>query len=202
MSVVWIVDDDDSVLKGLARLLKAEGFETRGFADPAAFLAEHDPAQHGCAIVDLGLPGLDGLALQERLAAQGDSRPLIFLTGQGTIPAAVQAMRAGAVDFLSKPVEGDMLIAAVRTALARDATHRSARAATDSLRDRLARLTPREREVLDEVVAGRLNKQIADRLGAAEKTIKVHRGRLMKKMGVRSVAELATLMSRLGSGAV
>lgn len=200
MTVVWIVDDDESVLRGLARLLQSEGYEARGFADPAAFLAAHDPSMHGCAIVDLGLPGLDGLALQERLLAQDDSRPLIFLTGLGTIPSAVQAIRAGAVDFLSKPVEAEQLLAAVRTALDRDAVIRSARAVMNSLRDRLSLLTPREREVLDEVVAGRLNKQIADRLGAAEKTIKVHRGRLMRKMGVRSVAELATLMTRLDKG--
>jgi FixJ family two-component response regulator len=198
MTVVWIVDDDESVLRGLGRLLLAEGFEVRGFADPEAFLAAHDRSVQGCAIIDLGLPGIDGLALQERLVAQGDGRPVIFLTGHGTIPAAVQAMRAGAVDFLSKPVEAEQLLAAVRAALAQDAATRSARAVSHGLRDRLSHLTPREREVLDEVVAGRMNKQIADRLGAAEKTIKVHRGRLMRKMGVRSVAELATLMTRLG----
>lgn len=197
MTTIWIVDDDSAVHRGLSRLLAAEGFDPCVYADAETFLAAHDPVLPGCAIVDLGLPGLDGLALQDRLAATGHVRPLIFLTGQGTIPAAVQAMRAGAVDFLSKPVDAHVLLAAVRAAIARDALNRRVQGAQDDIRQRLARLTPREREVLDEVVSGRLNKQIADRLGAAEKTIKVHRGRVMNKMGARSVAELVTLVNRL-----
>jgi FixJ family two-component response regulator len=198
--VVWLVDDDAGVLRGLQRLLASEGFETRAYADATAFLAAHDAAQPGCAVVDVGLPGVDGLALQERLAAEGRRCPVIFLTGRGTIPDAVQAMRGGAVDFLTKPVEAEALLGAIRAALARDAGAR-ARAEADSLvRDRLGSLTPREREVLDEVVAGLLNKQIANRLGAAEKTIKVHRARVMHKMGVRSVAELVTLCNRLKAG--
>jgi FixJ family two-component response regulator len=197
MSVVWLVDDDPGVLRALQRLLETEGYDTRAFPDAAAFLAAHDASLPGCAVVDLGLPGLDGLALQHRLADAGDPCPVIFLSGQGSIPAAVQAMRGGAVDFLTKPVETATLLAAIQVALARDAGNRARRAADADLRARLESLTPREREVMAEVVTGLLNKQIADRLGAAEKTIKVHRGRVMHKMGVRSIAELVTICNRL-----
>jgi FixJ family two-component response regulator len=197
MSVIWLVDDDAAVLRGLERLLGAEGFETRCFLDASAFLEAHDPAVPGCAVIDLGLRTTNGLAVQEELGQDGGFRPVIFLTGQGSIPTAVQAMRAGAVDFLTKPVEAERLLAAIHTALALDRERRSQRSAEQDLRALLATLTPREHEVLQEIVSGRLNKQIAHRLGAAEKTIKVHRGRVMQKMGVRSVAELVTLMSRL-----
>jgi FixJ family two-component response regulator len=197
MNVVWLVDDDASVLRGLERLLAAEGFEPRAFLDAESFLSAHDPALPGCAVIDLGLQGSSGLDLQERLAEGGDTRPVIFLTGQGSIPTAVQAMRAGAVDFLTKPVDGERLMTAIRAALASDAVRRSHLSALDDLRGRLTSLTPREHEVLLEILSGRLNKQIAHRLGAAEKTIKVHRGRVMHKMGVRSVAELVTLMARI-----
>jgi FixJ family two-component response regulator len=199
MTVIWLVDDDAGVLRGLQRLLAAEGYTTRACPDAQTFLDTHDPTEPGCAVVDLGLPGLDGLALQARLQTDGQTRPIIFLTGQGTVPAAVKAMRDGAVDFLTKPVDAPALLAAIDTALIRDADGRARSHADATLRSRLATLTPREREVLTEVVAGRLNKQIADRLGAAEKTIKVHRGRMMHKMGVRSVAELVTLCARHNS---
>lgn len=197
MSVIWLVDDDPSVLRALQRLLDAEGFETRAFPDADAFLAVHDMTQPSCAVIDLGLPGLSGLALQQRLAAEGRGCPVIFLTGQGSIPAAVEAMRSGAVDFLTKPVDAAALLSAIGAALALDAETRAREGAEAQQRARLASLTPREREVLEEVVTGRLNKQIAERLGAAEKTIKIHRGRVMQKMGVRSVAELVTIWNRL-----
>jgi FixJ family two-component response regulator len=200
MSVIWLVDDDPSILRALERLLGVEGFETRSFLDAATFLDAHDPTVPGCAIIDLGLQSTDGLAVQEQLAEGGAARPVIFLTGQGSIPSAVQAMRAGAVDFLTKPVDGDTLLAAIRAALAADSARRSRSSSLDDVRRLLSTLTPREHEVLQEIVAGRLNKQIAHRLGAAEKTIKVHRGRVMHKMGVRSVAELVTLMARLQDG--
>lgn len=200
MSVIWLVDDDPGVLRALQRLLHAEGFETRAFPDADTFLAAHDMTLTGCAVIDLGLPDLDGLVLQQRLTAERRTCPVIFLTGQGSIPAAVEAMRAGAMDFLSKPVEAAVLLAAIQVALARDAETRAREGADAQLRARLASLTPREREVLAEVVTGRLNKQIADRLGAAEKTVKVHRGRVMRKMGVRSVAELVTIWNRLRDG--
>jgi FixJ family two-component response regulator len=197
MTVIWLVDDDPGVLRALQRLLAAEGFATRAFPDPAAFLAAHDASLPGCAIIDLGLPGLDGLALQQRLTSEGRTCPVIFLTGQGSIPAAVQAMRGGAVDFLTKPVQADALFTAIRTALARDAETRARAQTIVTLQRRFTTLTPREREVMAEVVTGLLNKQIAARLGAAEKTIKVHRGRVMQKMGVRSVAELVTIWNHL-----
>lgn len=200
MSVIWLVDDDPAILRGLERLLGAEGFETRCFQDAASFLSAHDPAVPGCAVIDLGLQATNGLALQEELEQTGGARPVVFLTGQGSIPTAVMAMRAGAVDFLTKPVEADRLLAAIRSALELDRARRSEMSAVQDLRALLASLTPRENEVLQEIVSGRLNKQIAHRLGAAEKTIKVHRGRVMQKMGVRSVAELVTLMSRLRDG--
>lgn len=197
MSIIWLVDDDPAVLRALQRLLQAEGYQTRAFPDAAAFLAAHDPTLPGCAIVDLGLPGLDGLALQHRLTDAGRTCPVIFLTGQGNIPAAVQAMRGGAVDFLTKPVDAAALFAAIGLALAQDSRDRARLKADAALRARLASLTPREREVMSQVVTGLLNKQIADRLGAAEKTIKVHRGRVMQKMAVRSIAELVTIWNRL-----
>lgn len=200
MTVIWLVDDDPSVLRGLERLLRSEGFEPRAFLDGASFLQAHDPAVPGCAIVDLGLQNTSGLDLQEKLARDSCPHPVIFLTGQGTIPAAVQAMRAGAVDFLTKPVDADTLLAAVRAALAADSARRIRLSSQDEVRRLLSSLTPREHEVLREIASGRLNKQIAHHLGAAEKTIKVHRGRVMHKMGVRSVAELVTLLSRLEDG--
>ena len=197
MSIVWLVDDDPGVLRALKRLLETEGHETRAFPDAASFLAARDADRPGCAVIDLGLPGIDGLKLQHLLAECGDSCPVIFLTGHGSIPSAVQAMRGGAVDFLTKPVDAKALLGAISLALARDTEHRARLAADQGLRARLESLTPREREVMAEVVKGLLNKQIAERLGAAEKTIKVHRGRVMHKMGVRSVAELVTICNRL-----
>lgn len=196
MSVIWLVDDEPSVLRGLERLLGAEGFETRSFLDPATFLGAHDPALPGCAIIDLGLQDASGLALQQALAQDCGSRPVIFLTGQGSIASAVAAMRAGAVDFLTKPVDAETLFAAIRKALDADNASRRDLAELEVLEARLASLTRREREVLQEVMLGHRNKQIAHQLGAAEKTIKVHRGRVMRKMGVGTVAELVTLMRR------
>jgi FixJ family two-component response regulator len=187
VTCIWLVDDDPAVLRALQRLLSAEGLDSRAFPDPAAFLDAYD----------LGLPGLDGLALQGRLTEAGHACPVIFLSGQGSIPAAVRAIRGGAVDFLTKPVDARTLLATIRIALARDAEDRARRQTDDLLRARLSSLTPREREVMAEVVTGRLNKQIAERLGAAEKTIKVHRGRMMHKLGLRSVAELVSLWNRL-----
>jgi FixJ family two-component response regulator len=194
-AVVHVIDDDAAVANALARLLAASGHVCQVHASAEAFLARHDPEVPGCAIVDLGLPGMDGFGIAESLAAAGEGRPLIFLTGTGDIPKSVRAMKAGAVDFLTKPVDAASLLAAVEEALARDGATRAARAGRDAVAGRLARLTPRERQVLDGVVAGRLNKQIAGDLGTAEKTVKVHRGRMMRKMGVRTLAELVRLVS-------
>jgi FixJ family two-component response regulator len=192
----FLVDDDAGVLKALSRLLRAAGYDTRTYSSPNDFLAEHDPSIPGCAVLDLTMPGLDGLELQEKLAEQASERPIIFLSGKADVPRSVQAMKAGAVDFLLKPVERDVLLAAVARANEQDAKLRQERADRQAVERKLASLTPREREVLEHVAAGKLNKQIAAALGTVEKTVKVHRGRMMEKLGVRSVAELVRLTER------
>jgi FixJ family two-component response regulator len=197
-STIFVVDDDVGVLKGLKRLLQACGYEVLGFSSPQRFLAEHDPSLPGCAVLDVAMPGLDGLEVQEKLAELGSARPIIFLTGNGDIPTSVRAMKAGAVDFLTKPVQRDALLAAIERAAAQDAEARRERKALDAINSRLETLTRREREVLEQVAAGRLNKQIAADLGTVEKTIKVHRGRMMSKLGLRSVADLVRLTERVG----
>jgi FixJ family two-component response regulator len=195
---VFVIDDDPGVLRALARLLAAAGFEARAFPSPAAFLEQHDPAIPGCLVLDVALPGLDGLQLQEALTVSGCTRPIVFITGRGDIPTSVRAMKSGAVDFLTKPVDDEELLAAVRDATELDRRARLAQLELDALGQRLASLTPREREVLAYVVAGRLNKQIAADLGTVEKTIKVHRARVMEKMAARSLADLVRIAERLG----
>ncbi len=195
---VFIVDDDPGVLRALARLVTAAGYRTHTYGSPEAFLAQHDAAEPGCAVLDLAMPAVDGLALQQLLRDDGSARPVIFVTGMGDIPTSVRAMRAGAVDFLTKPVSGEALLAALARARELDAQARRARDETASIQARLAKLTPREREVLTHVVAGRLNKQIAGDLGTAEKTIKVHRGRMMHKLAVRTVQDLVRLAEKAG----
>jgi FixJ family two-component response regulator len=193
-----VVDDDPSVLRALTRLISAAGLEARAFATPAAFLQAHDPATPGCLVLDLALPGLNGLELQEALAVSDCARPIVFITGRGDVPTSVRAMKGGAVDFLTKPVNDRDLLAAVRHAIEIDRVAREVQAETGALKQRLASLTPREREVLVHVVAGRLNKQIAADLGTVEKTIKVHRARIMEKMAVRSLADLVRMAERSG----
>jgi FixJ family two-component response regulator len=195
---VFIVDDDPAVLRGLARLLTAAHYRARTFASPDTFLAQHDPAEPGCAVFDVSMPDLDGLALQRLLFDAGIERPIIFVTGKGDVPTSVRAMKAGAVDFLTKPVSAEALIEAIERARRLDAQARQNRDETASIEARLATLTPREREVFTHVVAGRLNKQIAGDLGTVEKTIKVHRGRMMSKLGVRTVQDLVRLAERAG----
>jgi FixJ family two-component response regulator len=195
---IFLVDDDAGVLKALSRLLHARGYEIQAFTSPQAFLADHDASIPGCAVLDVSMPRLDGLELQQALTAGGSRRPVIFLTGKGDIPTSVRAMKAGATDFLTKPVNDDALLAAVARAEKEDAGTRRANAELDSINARFAILTPREREVMTHVIAGRLNKQIAGDLGTVEKTIKVHRGRVMEKLGVRSVADLVRLAERAG----
>jgi FixJ family two-component response regulator len=190
---VFLIDDDEAILKALKRLLGTFGHHDEAHTSAEDFLKQHDPETPGCAVVDLGLPGMDGLAVQELLIAESVERPVIFLTGNGDIPATVKAMKAGAVDFLTKPVNSECLLAAIATALERDASMRRATEERRSVGRRMATLTAREHEVLTCVVAGRLNKQIAAELGTVEKTVKVHRGRMMEKMGVRTVADLVRL---------
>jgi FixJ family two-component response regulator len=195
---VFLVDDDPGVLKSLARLLRTSGYDSRTYASAREFLRDHDPAASGCAVLDIAMPGLDGMQLQHELAVEGIARPIIFLTGRGDIPTSVRAMKAGAVDFLTKPVDRNDLLAAIERARRQEAVSREVRAQLDSFEAKLVSLTPREREVLQRVVAGKLNKQIAADLGTVEKTIKVHRGRMMAKMGARSIVDLVRMVERAG----
>jgi FixJ family two-component response regulator len=195
---VFLVDDDPAVLKALARLLRSSGLEAVTFGSPQEFLERVAGTETGCVVLDLAMPGLDGLALQEAMASRGMELPTLFLTGHGDIPQSVRAMKKGAVDFLTKPVDDAVFLRTVREALARGRAGRADREESTRVRERLAALTPREREVLAGVVAGRLNKQIAGDLGIAEKTVKVHRGRVMEKMEAGSVAELVRLADRAG----
>ena len=196
--VVYLVDDDPSILKGITRLLGSAGFRTKSFTSPRAFLDEHDASQPGCIVLDLSMPELSGLDLQQRLALSHNGRPIVFISGRDDVPASVNAMKAGASDFLTKPVDGEVLLGAVRTAIEKDRSIREDGARLQELEQRLHRLTPRERQVLEGVVCGRLNKQIGTELGIVEKTVKVHRSRVMSKMGVRSIVELMQLAGELG----
>ena len=194
---VYLVDDDASVRSALTRALNAEGFHVMSWASADAFLADYDPEKAGCLVADVAMPGTDGLQLQSLLTASDRSLPIVFITGNANVRMSVQAMRAGAVTFLPKPVRLGELLAAVLEAFDRDRQCRKADAQRNDVEARLMALTTREREVLELIVIGRLNKQIAAELGAAEKTIKVHRGRVMAKLQVRSVAELVTLTSKV-----
>jgi FixJ family two-component response regulator len=195
---IFLVDDDAGVLKGLSRLLRARGYEARLFTSPAEFLANHDASLPGCVVLDVSMPGFDGLTLQHAMTADGSSRPVIFLTGYGDIPTSVRAMKAGAIDFLTKPVNETDLLAAIARAVEVDDESRSVNAELASIAARIATLTPREHEVMTHIIAGQLNKQIAGDLGTVEKTIKVHRGRVMKKLRIRSVADLVRLAEKAG----
>jgi FixJ family two-component response regulator len=195
---VYVVDDDPSVRIAMERLLKSVGLTVKTFASAQGFLEQATPEWSGCLIVDLRMPGMGGLDLQDHLSARQVSLPVIFLTGYGTVPASVQAMKAGAVDFLEKPVNDQTLLDAVHKALERDRAARRNQAEMQSLRQRLAALTPREYEVLTFIISGRLNKQSAAALGTTEKTIKVHRARIMKKLECASLAELVRLAGKAG----
>jgi len=191
---IYLVDDDPGVLKALSRLLRARDYEVKPYSSPQLFLAEHDVAVPGCAVLDVAMPGLDGLELQRVLTASaGSHRPVVFITGKGDIPTSVRAMKAGAIDFLTKPVNDTDLFEAISRAEASDAQSRRLQLELESIQAKMETLTPREREVLLHVVAGRLNKQIAGDLGTVEKTIKVHRSRMMEKLGVRTVADLVRM---------
>jgi len=198
MLTVFIVDDDPGVLKALSRMVRARGYDVRSFTSPHGFLADHDAKVPGCAVLDVSMPGLDGFELQRALAADGALRPIIFLTGKGDIPMSVRAMREGAIDFLTKPVSDEDLLAAIGRAVKQDAESRQISANLALIQAKIATLTPRERQVLTHVIAGRLNKQIAGDLGTAEKTIKVHRARMMEKLSVRTVADLVRMAQKAG----
>jgi len=197
-TTIGLVDDELGMLKALKRLLNAEGFHVRTFASANEFLERSDSEHVDCLVLDVTMPGLSGLELQEHLNRAGPRLPIVFLTGQGDIPMSVRAMKAGAVNFLTKPVDEAELLAAVRAALAQAARQQTERTALASERSRLETLTPRELEVLGHVIAGKLNKQIAADLGTSEQTIKVHRMRITAKMEMASVAELVRAAERLG----
>jgi len=195
---VYVVDDDPSVRVAMERLLKSVGLTVETFASAREFLDQVTPEWSGCLIVDLRMPGMGGLDLQDQLSASQVSLPVIFLTGYGTVPASVRAMKAGAVDFLEKPVDDQTLLDAVHKALERDREAWRNQAKMQALHQRLAALTPREYEVLTFIISGRLNKQAAAELGTTEKTIKVHRARIMEKLQCASLAELVRLAERAG----
>jgi len=198
---VFVVDDYAPVRKSIARLLHAAGFAVAAFTSAEEFLAQYDPQIVGCLVLDLAMPSLNGLELQHILVKAGSLLPIIFLTGTSDISKSVQAMKHGASDFLTKPVNDEDLLAAVRAAIEKNRDLRREQAELSEIRARLATLTPREREVLEYVVAGKLNKQIAGDLGTVEQTVKVHRAHVMQKMRVQSVAELVRLTQRCGISA-
>jgi FixJ family two-component response regulator len=195
---VFVVDDDDAVRKSLVRLLKSAGYRAESFASADEFITcwKRNPLP-GCALLDLQMPGIDGLELQRELINSAHEIPIIFITGHGDIPSSVKAMKAGAVDFFSKPFNDEDLLQAIREALQRDRQARTDHSERAAVAARLATLTPREHDVLELVVRGMLNKQIAAALGASEKTIKIHRGRVMEKMKVRSVADLVRAAGKM-----
>ena len=195
---VFVVDDDAAVVKAISRLLRSKSFHTLSFTSPREFLAQHDATVPGCAILDVSMPGLNGFELQKALTTGDSHLPIIFVTGKGDIPTSVSAMKAGAVDFLTKPVSSTDLLQAIARAQVIDREARASGAKQAVAQTKIATLTRREREVLTHVIAGRLNKQIAGDLGAALKTIKVHRGRVMQKLGVKSVADLVRMAQAAG----
>jgi len=198
MEQVFLVDDDAAVRKSLARVLHEAGYGVEEFDSAEAFLARVEPPSEGCIVLDVTMPGLDGLELQARLRQAGRELPIVFLTGYGDIPMSVAAIKSGATDFLTKPVPSKVLVDAVRAAIEQAASERGARADLALQRSRLATLTPREREVLQGLVKGRLNKQIAGDLGVVEQTVKWHRAHIMERMQARTVAELMHIAARLG----
>lgn len=195
---VFAVDDDPAVLKALTRLLNAEGLRVMAFESPDAFLAACGPQSRGCVVLDVTMPGLNGMELQQALARKACALPVIFLTGDGSIPMSVHAMKQGAVDFLTKPADPEMLIKSVRLAFEQEAGSRARNDEIAEVKARFATLTPREHEVCEYVISGRMNKQIGAALGTTEKTVKVHRARIMDKLRVNSVAELVQLAARAG----
>jgi len=195
--LIHVVDDDDSLRSALQRLLAAAGYRVKAYPSAGEFLLDPPGDAPGCLLLDLRMPGPSGIDLQEALSRHGIRLPVIFLTGHGDLATGVRAMKAGAVDFLTKPVEREPLLAAVARALELDAAQRAARGADAQLQARFAQLTARERDVFELVVAGRLNKQIADALGIAERTVKAQRAQVMAKLGAANAAELGRIAAQL-----
>jgi FixJ family two-component response regulator len=197
-SIVYVVDDDSSVREAIKSLIRSVGLRVETFGTAQEFLKSARPDAPGCVVLDVRLPGLSGLDLQRELAANGINLPVIFITGHGDIPMSVRAMKAGALEFLTKPFRDQDLLDAIQQALERDRGARQQRSETAELRERFDSLTAREREVMGLVVSGLLNKQIAGELGTSEVTIKIHRSQVMKKMGAGSLAELVRMTEKLG----
>ena len=197
--VVFVVDDDISVRESLELLIRFAGWQAELFASAQEFLAHPRPAVPSCLVLDVNLPGLNGLDLQRRIAGERADMPIIFITGYGDVPRTVQAMKAGAVEFLTKPFDDDVLLRAIDSAIERSRTALDHEQGLRSLRQAHASLTPREHEVMAMVVAGRLNKQIAADLGISEITVKAHRGKAMRKMKARSLADLVKMAAKLSS---
>ena len=196
-ATVFVVDDDASVRKALTRLIRSAGWEAKAFASAREFLDQGPPAGPGCLVLDVRMPGLNGLDLQAEMTARNLQTPIIFLTGHGDVPLSVKAMKGGALDFLTKPFKDKDLLGVIKEALQKDARLQVAQMEKAEIQGRIRSLTPREREVLFLVVKGKMNKEIADALGTAERTVKVHRGRVMHKMQVQSVAELVRTVARV-----
>jgi FixJ family two-component response regulator len=199
--LVVIVDDDEGMRESVAEILRSVGTEAVGFGSTADLLAAQLPDRPGCLILDVRLPGLSGLELQSKLIAMGNKLPIIFMTGYGDVPMTVRAMKAGALDFLTKPFRDQEILDAVSVAIERDIFRRSVSSATAEVGELAGTLTPREYEVMESVVAGRMNKQIAHQLGVSEITVKVHRSRVMQKMQVTSVADLVRKVELLKQSA-
>ena len=196
--IVYVVDDDASMRTALQRLLRSVGYEVEAYGSARDFLEDERADRDACLVLDVRMPRMSGLELQKLLNEAGDQLPIVFVTGVGDVPMSVRAMKGGAVDFLQKPFNDQDLIDAVHRAIERDRANRLERAGQETIRARYATLTPREQEVMAHVVAGGMNKQIAGALGTSEKTIKVHRARIMRKMEAVSLAELVRLAARIG----
>jgi FixJ family two-component response regulator len=199
---VLIVDDDPAVREALSSLLRSVGMNVRTFASAREFLSGARSAEPSCLVLDVRLPGLSGLDLQQELRRAGEMIPIVFITGYGDIPTTVRAMKAGAMEFLPKPFSEENLLQAIRSALAHAAALRGERAELEAFRDRMALLTQREREVLARLLSGRLNKQVAADLGISEITVKVHRRRIMEKMAAHSLVDLARMTEKLRGASV
>jgi two-component system response regulator FixJ len=202
--IVYVVDDDASIRESLSSLIRSAGFDVEVFESPLEFLALNNLSDYSCLVLDMRMPGLDGLALQDRLAGNGREIPIIFITGHGDVPLAVRAMKAGAVDFLNKPFDDTDLLNAITLALSHVNAKSHERMELADLRQRFETLTPREKQIMHEVAKGKMNKCIAQDLSVSESTVKVHRHNVMTKMRLRSSAELALAIQRLGksSGAI
>ena len=196
-ALVYLVDDDDAVRDALGMLFRSIGLAYEAYPSALAFLQRFDPARHSCLVADIRMPGLSGLELQQRLNEQRAEVPIIFITGHGDVPMAVNAMKSGAVDFVQKPFRDQDLIDRIHKALDHDRARRAVRAEQEVIRERIALLTPREREVMERVVRGQANKVIAMDLGVSQRTVELHRARVMRKLKMRSLAELVHAVDKI-----